>query len=120
MYTRHTRIFGPSGTHLGAPSFVGKPCFISHKAAVSLLAGHAESRTRKTENPCVTGIPAARGAKVVFADVDPLTHTILPSDIRAKLTDRTRAIIRRLAGVEVIDHWVARDGRIYALAVYRP
>ena len=33
------------------------------------------------------------GAKPVFADIDPKTYNIDPKDIRAKITDKTRAII---------------------------
>jgi len=33
------------------------------------------------------------GAKVVFADIDPVTYNIDPADIRRKITDKTKAII---------------------------
>jgi dTDP-4-amino-4,6-dideoxygalactose transaminase len=41
-----------------------------------------------TNSPIVT-----LGAKIVWADVDPLTGNIDPEDVRQKITDRTKAII---------------------------
>jgi dTDP-4-amino-4,6-dideoxygalactose transaminase len=37
--------------------------------------------------------PALRGARLVWADVDPLTGNIDPADVARKVTDRTKAII---------------------------
>jgi len=34
-----------------------------------------------------------QGAKPIFADIDPLTYNIDPNDIKAKITDKTKAII---------------------------
>jgi len=34
-----------------------------------------------------------RGARPVFADVDPMTYTIDPEEIVARITSRTRAIV---------------------------
>ncbi|MBE2204010.1 MAG: DegT/DnrJ/EryC1/StrS family aminotransferase [Chthoniobacterales bacterium] len=42
---------------------------------------------------CSAGTAAARGAKVVFADVDPATLCLDPKAVRAKITPRTKAII---------------------------
>jgi dTDP-4-amino-4,6-dideoxygalactose transaminase len=42
---------------------------------------------------CTATCAAARGAKVVFADVDPKTLCLDPQAVRAKITDRTKAII---------------------------
>lgn len=42
---------------------------------------------------CSATCAAARGAKVVFADIDPVTMNLDPAKVRAKITDRTRAII---------------------------
>jgi len=42
---------------------------------------------------CTATCAAARGAKVVFADIDPVTMNLDPEQVRAKITDRTRAII---------------------------
>ncbi|MCC7519936.1 MAG: DegT/DnrJ/EryC1/StrS family aminotransferase [Verrucomicrobiae bacterium] len=42
---------------------------------------------------CTAGTAAARGAKVVFADIDPATLCLSPAAVAAKITPRTRAII---------------------------
>jgi len=42
---------------------------------------------------CTAGTAAARGARVVFADVDPRTWNLDPEQVRRKITPRTRAII---------------------------
>lgn len=42
---------------------------------------------------CTAGTAAARGAKVVFADVDPATLCLSPAAVEAKITPRTKAII---------------------------
>ncbi len=42
---------------------------------------------------CTAGTAAARGAKVVFADVDPATLCLSPAAVAAKITPRTKAII---------------------------
>ncbi|MBI2843200.1 MAG: DegT/DnrJ/EryC1/StrS family aminotransferase [Armatimonadetes bacterium] len=42
---------------------------------------------------CTAGAAVARGAKVVFADIDPVTMNIDPSEVRKKITERTKAII---------------------------
>jgi len=42
---------------------------------------------------CSATCAAARGAKVVFADIDQATMNLHPEKVRAKITDRTRAII---------------------------
>jgi dTDP-4-amino-4,6-dideoxygalactose transaminase len=42
---------------------------------------------------CTAGTAAARGAKVVFADVDPDTLCLDPKAVEAKITPRTKAII---------------------------
>jgi dTDP-4-amino-4,6-dideoxygalactose transaminase len=42
---------------------------------------------------CTATCASARGAKVVFADVDARTLCLDPRAVRAKITDRTRAII---------------------------
>jgi len=42
---------------------------------------------------CSATCAAARGAKVVFADIDEQTMNLDPEQVRAKLSDRTRAII---------------------------
>ena len=42
---------------------------------------------------CTAGAAAARGAKVVFADVDPATLCLSPEAVAAKITPRTKAII---------------------------
>ena len=42
---------------------------------------------------CTATCASARGARVVFADVDPHTLCLDPRAVRAKLTDRTKAII---------------------------
>jgi perosamine synthetase len=42
---------------------------------------------------CTATCAAARGAKVVFADVDPATLCLDPEAVERKITDRTRAII---------------------------
>ncbi len=42
---------------------------------------------------CTAGTAVARGAKVVFADIDPYTLNLNPEKVREKITDRTKAII---------------------------
>ena len=42
---------------------------------------------------CTATCAAARGAKVVFADIDPVTMNLDTAKVKAKITDRTRAII---------------------------
>lgn len=42
---------------------------------------------------CTAGSAAARGAKIVFADIDPATLCLSPSAVEAKITPRTRAIL---------------------------
>ena len=42
---------------------------------------------------CTGGTAAARGAKVVFADVDAATLCLSPAAVEAKMTPRTKAII---------------------------
>lgn len=42
---------------------------------------------------CTAGCAVARGAKVVFADVDPVTLCLSPAAVAAKITSRTKAII---------------------------
>jgi dTDP-4-amino-4,6-dideoxygalactose transaminase len=42
---------------------------------------------------CTAGCAAARGAKIVFADIDPKTMCLSPEAVTAKITPRTRAII---------------------------
>jgi len=42
---------------------------------------------------CTAGTAVARGAKVVFADVDPVTMCLDPARVRERITSRTRAII---------------------------
>jgi dTDP-4-amino-4,6-dideoxygalactose transaminase len=42
---------------------------------------------------CTAGTAAARGAKIVFADVDPATLCLSPQALEAKITSRTRAIL---------------------------
>jgi len=42
---------------------------------------------------CTAGTAVARGARVVFADIDPATLCLDPGSVRDRITDRTRAII---------------------------
>ena len=42
---------------------------------------------------CTAGAAAARGAKVVFADIDPVTLCLSPAAVAAKITPRTKAIV---------------------------
>jgi dTDP-4-amino-4,6-dideoxygalactose transaminase len=42
---------------------------------------------------CTAGTVVARGARVVFADIDPVTLNLDPARVRERLTDKTRAII---------------------------
>jgi perosamine synthetase len=42
---------------------------------------------------CTAGTAVARGARVVFADIDPVTMNLDPSKVRERITERTRAII---------------------------
>src|ERR1019366_6811821 len=56
-----------------------------------------------------------RGARPVFADIDPHTYNIDPADLRSKLTGRTRAVIvvhlfGRPADLAEIVPWAQRHG----------
>jgi len=42
---------------------------------------------------CTATCAIARGAKVVFADIDPATMCLDPQDVRRRITDKTKAII---------------------------
>ena len=42
---------------------------------------------------CTAGTAIARGAKVVFADIDPQTMCLDPARVRERMTDKTKAII---------------------------
>ena len=42
---------------------------------------------------CSAGTAVARGARVVFADINPVTLCLDPQRVRERMTDRTRAII---------------------------
>lgn len=42
---------------------------------------------------CTAGTAAARGAKIIFADIDPATMCLSPAAVEAKITPRTKAII---------------------------
>jgi dTDP-4-amino-4,6-dideoxygalactose transaminase len=42
---------------------------------------------------CTAGTAIARGARAVFADVDPVTLNLDPAAVRERITDRTKAII---------------------------
>jgi dTDP-4-amino-4,6-dideoxygalactose transaminase len=42
---------------------------------------------------CTAGTAVARGARVVFADIDPVTMNLDPSKVSERITERTRAII---------------------------
>ena len=42
---------------------------------------------------CTAGTTVARGAKVVFADVDPITMNLDSASVRERITPRTRAVI---------------------------
>jgi len=42
---------------------------------------------------CTAGTALARGARVIFADVDPVTLNLDPARVRERLSERTRAII---------------------------
>lgn len=42
---------------------------------------------------CTAGTAVAQGAKAVFADIDPLTWCLDPTQVRARITPRTKAII---------------------------
>ena len=42
---------------------------------------------------CTATCAAARGARIVFADIDPVTMNLDPQQVRAKITERTHAII---------------------------
>jgi perosamine synthetase len=42
---------------------------------------------------CTAGTAIARGAQVKFADIDPITMNLSPESVRARITDKTKAII---------------------------
>jgi len=59
-----------------------------------------------------------RGARPVFADVDPMTYTIDPGDIAARVTSRTRAIVAvHLHGLPADMDAVIALGERYGLVV---
>ena len=42
---------------------------------------------------CTAGAAVARGARVVFADIDPATMNLDPGSVRQRITERTKAVI---------------------------
>ncbi|MFH1476280.1 MAG: DegT/DnrJ/EryC1/StrS family aminotransferase [Verrucomicrobiota bacterium] len=42
---------------------------------------------------CTAGTVVARGARVVFADIDPVTWSLNPARVRARITKKTKAVI---------------------------
>jgi len=59
---------------------------------LSIKAGD-EAITTPLTFVCTATCAAARGAKVVFADIDPVTLNLDPEKVRAKITDKTKVII---------------------------
>ncbi len=42
---------------------------------------------------CTAGTAVAQGARIVFADIDPVTMNLSPEAVRARITEKTKAII---------------------------
>ncbi len=42
---------------------------------------------------CTAGTAVAQGAQIVFADIDPVTMNLSPEAVRARITEKTKAII---------------------------
>ncbi len=64
---------------------------------------------------CSAGAAAARGARVVFADIDPVTLNLDPRKVRERITEHTRAIVAvHFSGlacdIEVFDRLTAETG----------
>lgn len=64
---------------------------------------------------CTATCATARGAKVVFADIDPNTLCLDPAKVKDKITDRTKAIIPvhfggLAADIEAFDRITAQTG----------
>lgn len=55
--------------------------------------------------------PALRGARLVWADVDPLTGLIDPEDVERKLTKRTKAVIAVNWGGRLCDYGALREAQ---------
>lgn len=67
---------------------------------------------------CTATCAAARGAKVVFADIDPVTLCLDPDAVRAKITTHTKAIIPvHFAGLACDIAAFDLIGREYGVAV---
>ncbi len=74
-------------------------CILVCNATVGLqIACHALDLSGEVILPAFTFVATAHALqweriKPVFADVDPITHTICPSSIESKITDQTSAIV---------------------------
>ncbi len=83
-------------------AFVGTPCCLATNSGTSALhialAAAGVGPGDEVIVPALSFIATAQavlhqGATPVFADVDPHTYTIDPSDVAARVTTRTRAIV---------------------------
>jgi len=66
-----------------------------HLAYHMCIDGHSDAEIITTPMTCAaTNTPVVRsGARIVWADVDPLTGNIDPDDVEALITEKTRAIV---------------------------
>lgn len=70
-------------------------CTSALDLACHLIGLHLGDEVITTPMTCTAtnGVLVNRGAKIVWADVDPITGLIDPWDVRSKITHRTRAIM---------------------------
>ena len=81
--------------HLPCRPLATSSCTHALDLAYHLCGITHDSEVISTPMTCsATNIPlAARGAKIVWAEVDPLTGLICPDDVGRRITDRTKAIV---------------------------
>ncbi|MEM0925744.1 MAG: DegT/DnrJ/EryC1/StrS family aminotransferase, partial [Planctomycetota bacterium] len=76
-----------------------KHCLLVPSATVGLqLASHALELSGEVIVPAFTFVATPHsvhweGLKPVFADIDPVTHTLCPKSVESRITDRTSAIL---------------------------
>lgn len=85
------------GRHIGAPEpvLLLNSCTSAIDLALHLIGIRPGDEVITTPITCTAtnSPPALRGARLVWADVDPLTGNIDPSDVARKVTAKTRAVI---------------------------
>lgn len=114
--------------HVAATSSFGAAMQI---ALMTLGVGHGDEVVTSAQSCLASNMPILTvGARAVWADIDPLTGTLCPDDVRRRITPRTRAIVHnhhcgypghmdeiaaigREKGVPVIDDCIEAFGARY-------